>query len=145
MKLIFIVLQSISLLFYVLTLLKLNDFLSYKNTYGLLYSSDVSLAPRLLAMVFGVTILITLALPLRFSGQDQLMFGAGFGVCLGSKLAGLVGMKIGLIQTIASFALGTYARKNQSTPLLRKQKKPNLALKRTCLRQAAYLDCGFNR
>ena len=109
-----IVLQTISLVLCVLILLKTTEFWSSATTDWLLPIGGVSLALLLLTMVFSVTILIALFLPLHFSGRDELMFGAGFGVCLGLMLIDSVSMKLGIVQTIASFVLGTYSRTTSS-------------------------------
>lgn len=72
-----------------------------------------SILPLLLAMVFGVAVLASLCLPGRWSGRDEWLFGAGFGVCLGLTLVMTVNMKIGLVQAIASLALGSAGRQEQ--------------------------------
>ena len=69
--------------------------------------AQASSAVLLLAMMFGVSALISLLLR---SSRDEWIFGAGFGVCLGLTLVMTVNMKIGLVQAIASLALGSAGR-----------------------------------
>jgi hypothetical protein len=110
MKFTAIALQFISLVISVLVLLKVNEIFHLSAIDSFLPVDQVIVSALWLSIVYGLAIMLSLVLPLSYSGRDELLFGAGFGVCLGLLLVASIGMKIGVLQCIASFAIGSYAR-----------------------------------
>ena len=104
-----LLLQLLSLMLCAMALARMHGFLPFSAVDWLLPSETGSESALWLAIVFGISITLTLLLPLSFSGRDELLFGSGFGVCLAVLLIGTVGTP-GLLQCMASFALGSYAK-----------------------------------
>lgn len=114
MKRTVIICHFITLLICVLTYLKTTAIWSVAAIDWLLPGGQVNTSALLLAIVYNIAMLCTIVFPLSWSGRNQLVFGAGFGVCLGLVLLAAVGMKPGILQCIASFALASYERQPAS-------------------------------
>jgi hypothetical protein len=71
-----------------------------------------------LALVYGTAVVALFVIPRRAFGQQEWFFASGFGVCLGLVLIAAVGGRVGTIQLIAAFALGTSAQFEQSRSTL---------------------------
>ncbi|MDR0275635.1 MAG: hypothetical protein LBI48_09920 [Burkholderiaceae bacterium] len=63
----------------------------------------------LLAVWFGIAVLVMLLLPLRWSGSNELFFASGFGFCLALVL-GYFSFRLCMLQFAAVVAIGNLAR-----------------------------------